>query len=149
KLASANSSFGFSLMKQLVAERPDANLFISPYSISAALQMVWQGASGETKKEMDQALALDGVNVEKASAAYKKLDISLKNASTNVTLNIANSIWYAPNVEIKPQFSSLNQNFYGAKLNVLDFTDPRSAGVVNSWVNESTHGRIKKIVEPP
>ena len=32
---------------------------------------------------------------------------------------------------------------------MLDFTDPRSAGVVNSWVSEATHDKIKKIVEPP
>src|ERR1043166_5258820 len=64
KLASANSSFGFNLMRQLVAEQPDANVFISPYSVSVALQMVWQGAAGETKKEMEQALALGGFKAE-------------------------------------------------------------------------------------
>jgi serpin B len=149
KLASANASFGFNLMKQMVAERSDANVFISPYSVSAALQMVWQGAAGETKAEMEQALGLDGFKSEAAGRDYQELDGSIKSAGTNAVLTIANSIWYAPNVELKPQFVSINQNSYGAKLSPLDFTDPRSAGVVNSWVSEQTHGKIKKIVEPP
>jgi serpin B len=149
KLASANASFGFNLMMQLVGERPTDNVFISPYSVSAALQMVWQGAAGETKTEMDQALALTNFKTEAASNAYKELDSSIKTAAAKVALNVANSIWHAPNIELKPQFVSINQNFYGAKLSALDFTDPRSAGVVNSWVSEATHGKISKIVEPP
>jgi serpin B len=148
-LASANTAFGFAMMKQVLRERSDANVFISPYSISAALQMLWQGAGGQTKKEMDQVLALSGLKIEAAGAAYNGLDKSIKAAGSNVVLNIANSIWYAPNIVLKPQFLSMNQNFYGAKLSALDFTDPRSAGVVNSWVSEATHGKIAKIVDPP
>ena len=136
-------------MKQVVGERPNDNVFLSPYSVSAALQMVWQGAAGETKTEMDQALALSNFKPEAAGSAYKELDQSIKGATAKVALNVANSIWYAPNIELKPQFLSINQDFYGAKLSALDFTDPRSAGVVNSWVSEATHGKINKIVEPP
>jgi serpin B len=149
KLVSANASFGFSLMKQVVGERPNDNVFVSPYSVSAALQMVWQGAAGQTKAEMDEALALSNFKAEAAGSAYKELDNSIKSAASKVALNVANSIWHAPNIELKPQFVSINQNFYGAKLSALDFTDPRSAGVVNSWVSEATHGKISKIVEPP
>jgi serine protease inhibitor len=149
KLASANASFGFNLMKQIVGDRPTDNVFISPYSVSAALQMVWQGAAGETKAEMDQALALTNFKTETAGSAYKELDNSIKSAAAKVALDVANSIWYAPNIELKPQFISINQNLYGAKLSALDFTDPRSAGIVNSWVSEATHGKINKIVEPP
>jgi serine protease inhibitor len=148
KLVSANASFGFSLMRQVVGERPNENVFISPHSVSAALQMVWQGAAGQTRAEMAQTLALSNFKAETAST-YKELDNSIKSAASKVALNIANSIWYAPNIELKPQFVSINQNFYGAKLSALDFTDPRSAGVVNSWVSEATHGKISKIVEPP
>src|SRR6266850_4542886 len=126
-LASANASFGFSLMKQLVGERPTDNVFISPYSVSAALQMVWQGAAGQTKTEMDQALALSNFKPETAGSAYNELDNSIKAAAAKVALNVANSIWYAPNIQLKPQFVSINQNFYGAKLSPLDYTDPRSA----------------------
>jgi serpin B len=48
---------------------------------------------------------------------------------------------------LKPEFSSLNERFYGVKLSPLDFTDPRSGGMVNQWVEEATHGKIKQLVE--
>src|SRR5437764_5043348 len=82
-LATANTAFGFNLMKQVVRERSEANVFISPYSISAALQMLWQGAGGEAKKEMDRALALSGFKTAAAGSAYKELDKSIKSAGAN------------------------------------------------------------------
>jgi serine protease inhibitor len=43
ELAAANMAFSFNLLKQLVKEQPKANVFISPYSASTALQMVGTG----------------------------------------------------------------------------------------------------------
>src|SRR5262245_61753497 len=40
KLSSGNNAFAFSLAKALANEKPGENIFISPYSISTALQMV-------------------------------------------------------------------------------------------------------------
>src|SRR6184192_3320644 len=59
-LSSANNGFGFSLVKELEKAKPGENLFISPYSISTALQMVRAGAAGETKVEMDKVLGTQG-----------------------------------------------------------------------------------------
>ena len=49
KLAAANTGFAFDLLKQIAKEQPDANVFISPFSVSSVLQMVGNGAAGETK----------------------------------------------------------------------------------------------------
>jgi serine protease inhibitor len=56
ELISANSGFAFNLFKQLVAEQPGSNIFISPYSASTVLQMVCSGAAGATSTEMQQML---------------------------------------------------------------------------------------------
>lgn len=147
KLASGNNSFAFSLAKELANEKPGENIFISPYSISTALQMVRAGAGGETKVEMDRVLGVGGASGESLASAYKELDGAIRSGASNAVLNVANAIWYAPNIQLKPEFSSLNEKFYGAKLSALDFTDPRSAGMVNRWVEEATQGKIKQLVE--
>jgi hypothetical protein len=49
KLATANNGFAFDLLKQIAKEQPGTNIFISPFSVSTALQMVGNGAAGETK----------------------------------------------------------------------------------------------------
>src|ERR1017187_5177774 len=56
KLAAANTGFAFDLLKQIVQKQPDANAFISPFSVSSVLQMAGNGAVGETRTEMQRAL---------------------------------------------------------------------------------------------
>jgi len=50
KLAAANTGFAFDLLRQITKEQPDKNIFISPFSVSTALQMVGDGAAGEYEK---------------------------------------------------------------------------------------------------
>ena len=56
KLAAANNTFAFKLLKQLATEQPTASIFVSPYSAATALQMAANGAGGQTKTEMQQVL---------------------------------------------------------------------------------------------
>ncbi len=149
RLSSGNNAFAFSLAKELAREKPGENVFISPCSISTALQMVRAGAAGETRAEMDRVLGVEGASGNGLAQAYKELDAAIRAGASNAVLNVANAIWFAPNVELKPDFTSLNNQYYGVKLSPLDFTDPRAAGVVNRWVEEATHGKIKQMVEGP
>jgi serpin B len=146
-LAAGNNAFAFNLLRAVSKEQPGQNVFISPYSVSAALQIVCNGAEGETRKEMGEVLGTSGLAANAASEAYRELNASLKSALTNATLTIANAIWFSPQIQLKPEFVSVSQQFYDAKISSLDFTDPRSPGVINRWVAENTHGKIEKLVE--
>jgi serine protease inhibitor len=53
---SSNGDFAIDLYRQLAAERPGENLFFSPFSISSALLMAAEGASGETAEQMGKVL---------------------------------------------------------------------------------------------
>ena len=53
---SSNGDFAIDLYWQLAAERPGANIFFSPFSISTALLIVTEGASGETAEQMGKVL---------------------------------------------------------------------------------------------
>jgi serine protease inhibitor len=149
KLADANNGFAFTLVKELAKGKPGENIFISPYSISGALQMVRAGAAGETRREMDEVLGTKEFSGDSLAGAYKELDQAIHAGASNAVLSVANAIWYAPNIQLRPEFVSVNKDFYGARLSALDFTDPRASGIVNKWVDEQTHGKIKRIVEGP
>jgi serine protease inhibitor len=149
KLAAANAGFAFGLLKQIVQQQPATNVFISPYSASVVLEMIANGAAGKTKEEMDRVLGVGGLTEDRLNQACKEMDASIRSAQSNVVLTLANSIWYRPGVELKPEFSAANRDYFGAALNALDFTDPRSAGVMNRWAEQNTQGKIKRIVEPP
>lgn len=53
---SANSDFAVDLYAQLAQEHPGENLFFSPFSVSSALLIATEGASGETADQMGQVL---------------------------------------------------------------------------------------------
>ena len=146
KLASADTGFAFGLVKELAREQPAKNVFISPYSISTVLQMVCNGAASSTRQEMASVLGTSGLEAQALNQACKGLDQSIRSAQSNVVLSIANAIWYRVGVELRPTFVSVNQDFFGAKMGALDFTDPQTSGIINAWADENTHGRIKQII---
>jgi serine protease inhibitor len=148
KLATANTGFAFDLLKQIVKEQPDTNVFISPFSVSGVLQMVANGAAGDTKTEMQRVLKTAGLPPGALNSACKDLNQSL-NSQTNVILNLANAIWYKEGLHLKPGFVSDNKNFFSAKLAGVDFGKPESAQTINDWADTSTHGKIKQIVQWP
>ena len=148
KLASANTAFAFDLLKQITREQPGTNVFISPFSVSTALQMVGNGAGGETKAEMQRVLKTAGLPAETLNAACKDLNQSL-NSQTNVILNLANAIWYKKEFHLKPEFVSVNKQFFQAELGGVDFSKPESAQTINHWADTSTHGKIKEVVHWP
>ena len=57
KLAeSANAGFAVDLYRQLATEHPGENLFFSPFSVSSALLIAAEGASGQTAEQMGNVL---------------------------------------------------------------------------------------------
>jgi serpin B len=148
KLATANTTFAFDLLKQIVKEQPDTNVFISPFSVSTALQMTGNGAAGETKAEMQRVLKTGGLPAGVLNSACKDLNQSL-NSQPGVVLNLANAIWYKKEIRLKPEFVSVNKQFFQAELAGVDFTKPESAQTINNWADKSTRGKIKQVVQWP
>jgi serpin B len=111
--------------------------------------MVANGAAGATKTEMERVLGASGGKIENLNEDYRRLGETIRSARSNVVLNIANAVWYRPGADLKPAFEAVNTRYYDATLQALDFTDPRSAGMVNRWAEEKTQGKIKKIVDGP
>ena len=148
QLAVANTGFAFDLLKQVAGEHPNANIFISPFSVSSALQMVGNGAAGDTRAEMYRVLKTAGLPPDALNAACLQLNQSLQ-AQTNVILNLANGIWFQEGIRLKPGFVATNSRFFQAELQPVDFKKPDSAGIINAWASDQTHGKIKDLVQWP
>ena len=148
KLAAANTEFAFDLFQQIVRQQPDANVFISPFSVSTVLQMLDNGAVGATKQELEQVLHTDSLPAGTLNAASESLNLSL-NLQTNVTLELADAIWYQQGIPLKPAFVSINREFFRAKLGAVDFSRPQSAQTINHWADQCTHGKVQGIVRWP
>lgn len=148
KLVSANTGFAFDLMGQVTQTQPDANVFISPFSVSSALQVVGNGATGQTETEMQQVLHTTGLPSAIANPAFKTLNQGLASRK-DVTLNLANGIWFKQGFHLKPAFVTDNKKFFQAELAGVDFGNPQSANTINAWADKQTQGKIKAIVQYP
>jgi len=148
-LVSGDTAFAFRLLHQLIHEQPDANVFISPYSIATVLHVLENGAQGRTAEELAQALGTSNLKLENMNLAAQSLAQQLSSTKTNALLNIANAIWYRAGAQLNDEFKNANTRFYQATLSALDFSDSRSAQTMNDWAADNTSGRIKTIIQPP
>ena len=150
-LVEANNQFGFNLFKALHDEKPEENIFISPLSISTALSMVLNGADGETKSQMQEVLNTANLDLESVNQAYKYLLGILPDLDPLVQMDIANSIWYDEGYPVHDDFLNTNTTYFDSEVLPSDFKDPATVGLINSWVDDKTQGKITSVLDniPP
>ena len=146
-VVAANTQFGFNLFNDLRKTDQNTNIFISPFSISVALAMTLNGASGETEHAMTNTLQLQGLGSESINTGYAGLRHALQVADPKVTLAIANSLWARQDVPFKQDFLQRNTEYFGAEISALNFMDPSTLTTINQWVNTNTNGKIQKILD--
>lgn len=144
-----NNEFGFNIFKELSLEDEGENVFISPLSISTALTMAYNGASGNTKEEMEKVLGHSGVDIDKVNESYKTLTKYLENVDKKVELNIGNSIWIRDGEKINKKFIDTNKDVFGAEVETLDFSKSSAVDSINEWISKSTNGMIKDMLKGP
>ena len=149
EIVQANNTFGLKLFRELNTIDGDKNLFLSPLSVSMALGMLYNGANGATKEAMETTLGFSGLTRDEINAFYKNTVGSLTALDPKVSFTIANSIWYRQGFDVESNFINLAQENFDAEVDGLDFRDPFSVDVINTWVDDRTNGTIKEIVEYP
>jgi serpin B len=133
-LSASASPFAFQLYGQL--SKTEGNLFFSPASIEAALQMAQEGAAGSTRNQFNALLP--------ANALTKSFPM----VGTNVTLESANAMWVNQNFPILGNFRSAVVEKHGAEIRPEDFTgQPDSERLkINKWVEEKTRNKIQDLL---
>ena len=144
-LVSAGNSFTFNLFSKI----PDSqghNVMVSPLSISLALSMTLNGAAGSTKDSIINTLGLTGLSLDEINQTYLDLISALEVADPKVVMDIANSIWIRKSYPVLDSFITVNQKYYDAKVQTLDF-DQAGLLTINNWVNAKTNGKIPTILD--
>jgi len=148
-LVAGNTAFALDLYGQLATN--EGNLFLSPYSISTCLAMVYAGAAGETEAQMSQVLGFE-TNQQQFASLFGELQHELAtNQEPNVIeLNIANALWTQIGFPFLPSFLETASNQYQANINQANFaTDANEVTEeINDWVAQETQNKIQNIVPP-
>jgi serpin B len=143
-----NNRFAFDLYGRL-RHRP-GNLFASPYSVSTALAMTYEGARGQTAEQMAATLHFS-LPPDALHPAFAALDRQLNDGKgRSYKLSVANALWGQEGETFLPDFLRLLAENYGAGLRRVDFLSAdQTRRTINSWVEEQTGGKIKDLLRPP
>ncbi|MGE5474424.1 MAG: serpin family protein [Ignavibacteriales bacterium] len=125
-----------------VLRKPGQNIFFSPLSIEMALCMLYNGASGKNKAEMEILLGIQDSNLSVINSANAELIRQLNIEGSKAQMNIANSLWTNELVSINPSFIDILAASYSAE--VFNTLHPDA---INAWVKEKTFGMIPKIID--
>lgn len=147
--AEGNENFAFEIFRKLNKEDAQENVFISSFSISAVLSMIYNGAQGTTKEAMDEVLGYSDITLKEINESYQYLMSYLQDADPSVKLDIGNSIWIRDGFEVEKEFIERNETFYKALVENLDFNEEESISIINKWIDEATNGKITKMIDPP
>lgn len=132
----SKTGFALSFFKEVNRKsKPSDNIVVSPYSAGAALSMLEEGAQGQTKAELDNAL-------NGCLFSNQKLE-----GGDSVVVRSANSLWLDSDFSVRNRYVSLLQKDYDALVETLRFSDPATVRAINNWCAENTEGKIDEIID--
>lgn len=146
KSPAANNNFAFSFLSKVSSQ--DKNIFFSPYSISDAFSMVYEGAKGNTATQLQSVFGFI------QDDATRKNQIKSQNeqlvSTDNYQLNTANAWWVQNDYHILPDYTNTLQNYYKAEITSLDLKgdSENSRKTINTWVENKTNQKIVDLLPP-
>jgi|UniRef100_A0A250YH05 serpin B len=146
QLSTANTLFALDLFLALNENNPTGNIFISPFSISSAMAMVFLGTKGNSAAQLSKAFHFDAV--EDIHSRFQSLNAQMNKQGAPYILKLANRLYGEKTYNFLPEFLDSTQKMYGADLASVDFQhaseDARKA--INQWVKGQTEGKIPELL---
>ncbi|KAI0235875.1 Leukocyte elastase inhibitor, partial [Lamellibrachia satsuma] len=123
------------------------NIFFSAFSVSSALAMVYAGARGNTKTQMETTLKFDSVNGN-VHGGFRQLFTALNDPTNNYTLSVANALFGRKDFPFLQSYINLVKQNYFALVKSLDFAlKPEPSRLfINEWVANNTNQKIKNLL---
>jgi len=138
KISAADSlaAFSFDLHREIVKTQ-EGNVFFSPISVFAVLNMLGAGARGETRESIGKALHLGEKSIGK---------MMIPSQVVEDVVRLANAVFAHNGVTLKRGYKDFLVRTK-AVMGMLDFNRPtEAAAMINRWVMDQTNGKIQKFV---
>lgn len=125
------------------------NFIMSPITVWSVLAVIAEGASGDTRNEINNALRLSARNKEGTRLGFRNITQWLQVNTGTVQLAKINAIFVDINRLLLPEFSGIAKSYYQTEMVSLDFKDgTNAANLLNRAISNITHGKIANMVEP-
>ena len=156
-LGASNARFAFELYHRIAESNAGKNLIFSPYSISTASAMIYEGARGTTESELKSTLHYD-LDKPALHEAFNATALALDTRGagkqgadgTPFRIHVNNSIWAQSGYPIVPAFLDVMAVNYGAGVLQTDFANnPDGARkAINGWVSDQTEQLFPELLKP-
>lgn len=117
------------------------NTVVSPLSMLYALDLLSEGAKGDTLADLEH---LFGVSAEEMTAALSEILANLDDGHTK--LNCANSVWVNETCTLLPDYAARVQEKLQAEVRSRVFNE-NTVEEMNDWVNDQTDGLIPSVLD--
>jgi len=145
EIIDSNNNFAFNLYFNL--KEKEENIFFSPFSISSAFLLCYEGSKGNTKKEIEDVFGFPpDENIRRPS--FEKILKEINKKDKKYILNSANALWIQKDYKILKEYKEIVKKYYLSEIENLDFINEgeKSRRIINSWVEEKTQGKIKDLI---
>ena len=145
EVVNANNEFAFDLYSEL-NKNEKGNIFYSPYSISGALAMTYEGAKAQTADEIKSVFHFPEGNILRPNFAGIYNDINKENK--DYELKTGNALWVQRDFPLLEDYMTRVEKYYGGKAATLDFVKEteESRLTINRFIEEQTKDKIKNLI---
>ena len=145
ELVKANNNFALRLFREA---RTEENAILSPLSITYALGMLNNGATGRTQQEINEVLGFGEAGAAAINAFFRKmLTEAPKLDDTKVAIGNTIFVNEGMGYRLQDAFVQTVNNYYDAQPQARNFTDGKTMDVINQWASDHTNGMIKQILD--
>ncbi len=145
QVVDANNQFAFELYSEL-NKVEKGNMFYSPYSISSALAMTYEGAKTQTADEMKSVFHFPVSNILRPN--FASIYNNLNKGDKDYELKTGNALWVQKDYLFLENYLSTVENYYGGKAANLDFVKEteKSRQTINSFIEKQTNNKIEDLI---
>lgn len=147
ELVKANNDFAFNLFR--TARDKEQSLLLSPLSVTYALGMVNNGATGKTREEINHVLGFGDAGADAINAFCRKLITETATLDEETKVMISNNIYVnsSRGYRLMPDFVEKVAKYYDVTPESRDFHDGQTMDVINRWASEHTEGMIDQVLD--
>ncbi|XP_077289195.1 serine protease inhibitor 42Dd-like isoform X2 [Arctopsyche grandis] len=142
----AITQFSLNMFKKVLKSSPQANVVLSPISVSTLLSLVQQASEGNTLTEFDVVL---GQSKTSSKKSYRSIMDSIATQNGRNSISLANGMFINSGFKLDRTLRDTAKNFFSADIEQIDFKNTqRAAEAINRWVEKQTQGVIQNLVSP-
>jgi len=148
QLVNSTNDFSFNLFRtaQDDTEEQPKSLILSPLSITFALGMLNNGASGETQRQINEVLGFGETGANSINAFCYKMLARASTLDPQTKVMTANTIYVNKPYELQADFTAKAKTYYDAEPESRDFHDGQTLDVINRWAADHTEQMIQEVL---